>query len=417
MRRLDENQVDPEIVAALDAIDATVAGDPVEPRFAELAELALLLTGERPSPDPAFAPRLDERVSRRFERAGGADDHPAPARAHEGWGWLAAAGGLAAALVGVLVAVVVFSGPPSGSSSATSASASSATTASSSGAPRSAASSGAPARAATSRAFGTGLSTANGAKAAIPPTGGSGQPAAAANLQPAPNGRKITQSAQLSLSAAPNRVDDVAQEVFAVVGAQNGIVERSEVTQTGGTDGYAYFQLSVPSATLEQTLAKLSALSYSHVSSRTDTTQDVTSQYIDATQQLANARALRTSLLKQLANAVTTEQVDSLQAQIHDADASISSDQATLQTLGHQISFSALSVTINAVAIPPVVSHSGGFTIGKGAHDAGRVLMVAAGVALIVLAALVPVGLLVALAWWVGSALRRRRREQALDLA
>ena len=403
MRRLDENQVDPEIVAALDAIDATVAGDPVEPRFAELAELALLLTGERPSPDPAFAPRLDERVSRRFERAGGADDHPAPARAHEGWGWLAAAGGLAAALVGVLVAVVGFSGPPSGSSSATSASASSATTASSSGAPRSAASSAAPARAATSRAFGTGLSTANGAKAAIPPTGGSGQPAAAANLQPAPNGRKITQSAQLSLSAAPNRVDDVAQEVFAVVGAQNGIVERSEVTQTGATDGYAYFQLSVPSATLEQTLAKLSALSYSHVSSRTDTTQDVTSQYMDATQQLANA--------------VTTEQVDSLQAQIHDADASISSDQATLQTLGHQISFSALSVTINAVAIPPVVSHSGGFTIGKGAHDAGRVLMVAAGVALIVLAALVPVGLLVALAWWVGSALRRRRREQALDLA
>jgi hypothetical protein len=49
-------------------------------------------------------------------------------------------------------------------------------------------------------------------------------------------------------------------------------------------------------------------------------------------------------------------------------------------------------------------------------HDAGRVLVVAAGVALIALAVLVPLGLLVALGLWVAAALRRRRREQALDL-
>ncbi len=417
MRRLDEDQVDPEIVAALDAIDATVAGDPVEPRFAELAELALLLTGERPGADPAFGRRLDERVSRRFERGRGPDDvglvgagsPPTPATVRRRWGWLAAGGGLVTALVGVVAVVLVLSGGPSRSSSGTSSSAAAAASPSSSPSVHSAAPRAAVGRASTASTF--------GARAAIPPTGGSAQPPAAANLQPPSNGRKVVQSAQLSLAAAPNRVDDVAQEVFGVVGVQNGIVERSEVTQTGGTDGYADFQLSVPSATLEQTMAKLSALAYSHVTSRTDTTQDVTSQYTDATQQLANARVLRTSLLKQLANAVTTEQVDSLQAQIHDADASISSDQATLRTLGHQISFTEVSVTINAVAIPPAVSHSGGFTIGKGAHDAGRVLMVAAGVALIVLAALVPVALLVALGWWVGSALRRRRREQALDLA
>jgi hypothetical protein len=36
---------------------------------------------------------------------------------------------------------------------------------------------------------------------------------------------------------------------------------------------------------------------------------------------------------------------------------------------------------------------------------------------LIALAALVPVSLLVALTWWIGLAVRRRRREQALDLA
>jgi hypothetical protein len=46
-----------------------------------------------------------------------------------------------------------------------------------------------------------------------------------------------------------------------------------------------------------------------------------------------------------------------------------------------------------------------------------RVLAVAAGVALIALAALVPAGLLATLAWWNAGTLRRRRREQALDLA
>jgi hypothetical protein len=44
------------------------------------------------------------------------------------------------------------------------------------------------------------------------------------------------------------------------------------------------------------------------------------------------------------------------------------------------------------------------------------VLTVAAGVALIGLAALVPVALVGALAWWIASSVRRRRREQALDL-
>ena len=74
-------------------------------------------------------------------------------------------------------------------------------------------------------------------------------------------------------------------------------------------------------------------------------------------------------------------------------------------------------ITINAVPVPVGVSHGGGFTIGKAAHDAGRVLTVAAGVALIALAVLVPLGLIAALAWWIAAALRRRRREQALDAA
>jgi hypothetical protein len=225
------------------------------------------------------------------------------------------------------------------------------------------------------------------------------------------------QGAQLNLGAAPSRIDDVAQEIYDVIGQANGIVENSSVTQ-GGPAGYANFQLSVPSGSLGQTMTQLSSLGYAQVISRTDSSQDITDQYGAATRALADARALRTSLLKQLAAATTTEQIDSLKAQINDAEASISSDQATVNRLNHQVNYSEVYVTVQARTAPAPISHGGGgFTVGKAAHDAGRVLTVAAGVALIALAAITPVALVVALLWWVGSALKRRRREQALDSA
>jgi hypothetical protein len=203
--------------------------------------------------------------------------------------------------------------------------------------------------------------------------------------------------------------------VFDVVGRQNGVVSNSNVT-SGATSGYAQFQLSIPSGSLPQTMSALSSLQYAHVSSRTDTTQDVNDQYQADVRRLADARALRTSLLKQLANATTQSQIDSLNARIHDAEASISSDEAALRQLSRQVGFSQVTLTISAGSTPVGASPgSSGFTFGKAAHDAGRVLTVAAGVALIVAAALVPLALIAALGWWIAALVRRRRREHALD--
>jgi hypothetical protein len=237
-------------------------------------------------------------------------------------------------------------------------------------------------------------------------------------VAPFPNGRRIIQSAQLSLTTPARLVDQVAQEVFNAVGQAHGIVQRSTVTANGGPGGYAEFQLSIPSAALPQTMATLSTLPHARVASRTDTTQDVNDSYQADQRRLADARALRASLLKQLAAAVTQGQIDSLTARLHGTEAAISSDEATLRSLQHQIAYSQVMLTINAGAVPVLrpSSGSGGFTLGRAAHDAGRVLTVAAGIVLIALAALAPVGLLLALLWWIGGRVRQRRRLQALDL-
>ncbi|MGI9185597.1 MAG: DUF4349 domain-containing protein, partial [Solirubrobacteraceae bacterium] len=398
-------QFDEESQRALAVIEETLAGAAVAPQDAELAELTLILAGQRPEPDPAFTAALDQRVAQRFASppAAGA---PAPAPAGQRRRrWLYAPGAacaMAAAAAGVII--VVSSGSPprqlaqdlstapgvrAPATSAESSSASSSTTAASS----------APA---TSAQAGSSASSSAGSAAAT---------RAAA---PATPGRQVVRSAQISLSTRPSQVDNVAQQVFTVVANQNGVVESSTVTATNNASGYAQFQLSVPNANLGPAMAALSRLRGAAVVSRNDVTQDVTGRVGGAGRNLADARARRTALLRQLAIASTTTAINSLQTQIRDANASIASDLATLRALQRRVASSQISLTINASMI---VGHQhsstgDGFTLGRAADQAGRVLVVAAGVALIALAVLVPVGLLAGLGLWVGYAVRRRRREQ-----
>jgi hypothetical protein len=410
MKLLDQGPMDPDIAEELAAIDATLAGEPVDPRHAELAELALMLRAARPQISEGFARKLDARAEQRFAPA--APPKPAASKRFfaRTWVWAptATAGALAAS-----VAIVLAIGSSGGSMNGAFGSASATTP--QRGAPAFGASS-TPAAASSSkqgRLVSPNLprpSNAADAGAAA----STAQSIAPGGLTPPSSGRKITQSSQLVLTTAPNQIDQVAQELYKVLGPVGGIVVSSQVTQTGGLDGNATFQLSIPSSQLSVTMTRLSELPNSRVASRTDSTQDVTNQYNGLTTQLGDARALRTALLKQLALAVTTQQIDSLKARIHDADAQIAYYLGQLAGLGHQINYSQVSVAINAAPVP--VSHgSSGFTIGKALHTAGRVLTVAAGVALIGLAGLLPVALVVALFWWIGAALRRRRREHALD--
>lgn len=389
-----------EQLDALEAIDATLAGEPADPRFADLAELALLLREERP--DPPSSAVLDERVLGRFQRA-------APRR-RLGVAWLLAPA--AGALASVAVAIVIVVGQGSHPARPNAISGPALTTAASA-APRRPLATGTLKAAASTATFDA--RKVNGASQGTPETFAPSTTAPV--LAPLSNGRKIIQGAQLALSARPSRIQQVSQEVFQVAGRFNAIVRNSTIT-AAGPGSYAQFQLSIPSASLGQAMTALSTVPYAHVASRTDNTQDVNDQYVADQRRLGEARALRTSLLKQLAAATTQTEIDSLTSQIHDADASISSDEATLRGLNRQIAYSQVTVMVNAQTAPAPVAHkSGGFTLGQAAHDAGRVLTVAAGVALIGLAALLPVALLTALGWWGWAAVLRRRREHALDTA
>ena len=95
-------------------------------------------------------------------------------------------------------------------------------------------------------------------------------------------------------------------------------------------------------------------------------------------------------------------------------------DGATVLTVAGEVDLATAPALENAIdAIlsgKPAAKHGGGaWTPRDALHDAGRVLQVAGGVALIALAVLLPIGLLALLALPLARTLRRRRRETVLD--
>jgi len=459
MRPRDEQLLDPMIAEELDAIDATLAGDPVDPRFAELAELALLLAAERPDgPRPEFAHELDRRVQARFRRAGGgpvasgsggsaaggAGAGSWRARARAPWWHLTPALGAAGtALAAVVIGVAVFAGE-GGSSPVAPATTFNSLHAGAPGVVKAApARTPAPAKAAVGRgtaaltvpgdaqapvshspATSSAASTnSSGASYGVSVPGSSSGSVGSPAPTPVPNGRKITQSSMLQLGAPAKRIDAVAQEVFDVVGAVQGIVDSSTVSSTGEPGATAQFQLRIPSTSLPLALSELSRLRYANVIARTDNTQDINSSFVSADREIANARSALAKLRAKLAAATLDTEIATLRAQIAAENATIKQAQASLRSLNRRVDYSRVDVGIQANlgggggGGGGGTSGGGGFGLRQAGHDAVRVLEVSAGVALIALAVMVPIGLLAALGWWLGLTVQRRWRERALDIA
>ena len=400
----------------------------------DYADVALLVASVREFPREEFARELDARVARRFAPAPSSQVRRTARGRLPRW----AAGPAVAVVAGAVAAVVVVSGSGGGSQAPLAANSHNGrgvvhgvnSLSSERPAPKHtplpapkpapALAPAAPPPAPGHATAGAGLSLAAGQVAR--PLAGATTFGAATGV-PAPTagtGGKQIQSAQISLSTPNQHVDQVSQEVFNVVSSEHGTVQNSHITaatrNTGG--GYASFTLSVPTGNLQDTMTRLSRLHFANVSSRTDNSQNVSHQYGDDQRHLADDKALRASLLKQLQSAYTTGAIDSIKAQLKLDEQQIANAETTLGTLQHRISYSNVAVSINSGGLPVTpVRHrsSGGFTLSRAVHDAGRVLVVAAGVGLITLAVLLPLGMVAALLMWLWVWLRQRRREHALD--
>jgi hypothetical protein len=353
----------------LEAVDAALAGRYVAPEHAELAELALLLRDDRPQPAPGWATQLDRRVEAGF---------PARPKARRQWVWLRQAAPVMAILAVIvpIIAIAALNGDNGGDSASSGGGSSGASTAAEQAAP-------APDQ---------------------PVTSDSRAPSAA----PSVRSRKVERNVQMTLAAPRRQIDSVASQIGGITADLGGFVARSHVSTSEGAD----LQLKVPTRTLDTAVQRISKVAKVRGLSRNS--QDITGAYVSARTRLSDARAERKSLLKQLANATTLNETESIRARLRDVSREISIAQNSLKRVSNRANYADVAVTV-------VASHSaatgGAWTPADAFHDALRVLEVIAGVLLIAAAVALPLAIAWLLGWLARRGYTRRRRERALDMA
>jgi Domain of unknown function (DUF4349) len=414
-----EMPLDPEIERELEAIDRALAGRSVDPDLEELGVLAAEIRDERPEPtaeveafldglaEDGFPPRESDSLGRASRRA---SDAFAALRRRGARRLVPAFGAAAVFAIAVGVGISesgIFAGGQGGAPPQTAKPIAVEDQAKPSSPTPSATAQSAPATGGTGSAtdqFNAHLPRGNAAAAAR----------SGALVRPA--GRHQARNVDLELATAPDDFRGAADGVLDVVRDHHGFVVSSHVTGgdpavKGAERGRASFDLRIPAGELSAAMGDLSDLG--HVVSRTDGTHDITKRFVSDRKRIDDLTAARDRLLRQLGQATTIGERQSIRARLRILQAQLMATRKDLAKAQERVHL--VPVGVEIVADENAAPSGGAWSIGDAFHDAGRVLTVTAGAALVGGAALLPFAILAALgvaAWrgWV-----RRQRSRALD--
>lgn len=404
MKLRNDRSIDPQVERELQAIEHALAGEQVEPEFAELAALATAVHGDRPQAAPGFVAQLGERVERGFPLA--REDAAEPLRRPLPWRRLRGAL-LPATAVASSIAIVAVGIASSGVLSG----------------------GGSDAGPAVSQRNSKVDQTGRLNKTATPPVTGEGvrsttdvqgaatdarsiAPQVPGRLAERVHDRKVEGDADLTLAVPVDKVEDAADGVVEITDRYRGFVVSSQVSGGDAANAGAMLRLRIPAAHAQQALADLSKLG--HVRQRTQSTQDITGGFVSVKQRLADANRERQNLLRQLAQAGTPNETASVRARLRDVNGRIARLRDQLEDLDNRVNFSSFSVAVQADDRAGKAD-DGKFTPGDALRDAGDILGATVGAALVALAILIPAALLLGLVWFAAAGARRRMRERTLD--
>jgi hypothetical protein len=398
----------------------------------EFDDIVAQLLEERPQIDPTFARDLDAKAAAGFPRR---RRLPFPSVKWNFPMWVPA-GGLAA-VVAVVIGISAAGGGSSDDSSGSSVSGATVATVSEGEAGGDTATEEAPATGFDNSGGGSSASEPSLDQAAPAPkdvtplssgeaareSAGAGtlaDPSASnvAPTSPPPLGRERLQelSASVTLEAPSKDIDDVNAEILQVTNAVGGFVVSSNVRSTDGESGGGNYVLRIPVDRLNEGLTRLSRLG--HVRERSQGIQDITSERNVARENLQEYKAMRISLLKRIAAADTDAEVAALRAELRGVNSQIGAYRGQLRNVERRASFAQVSLTLVAddkSSAADDKDKDDQWAVGDAFDDAGRVLEVVAGIAVIVLAILIPLLMAGAAILATRRVLGRRGRERALD--
>ncbi|MDQ3572165.1 MAG: DUF4349 domain-containing protein [Actinomycetota bacterium] len=219
--------------------------------------------------------------------------------------------------------------------------------------------------------------------------------------------RKVERDASLTLTAPGDEVQDVTNEAIATVRGHGGVVLSSNSTSSGDS-AQATLQLVVPSAKLDAAISDLSGLA--DVKALSEASEDITRPFVKTKDVVADLRAERRGVRSALEAATTQDEIDQLKARLEGLQGAIARAESEFEQVQKRARLSDLTLQITSEG-----ASEGDWSFSDALDDAGKVLTVAAGVALISAAVLVPLALIAAIAFMLVSWANRRSRERALD--
>lgn len=224
-------------------------------------------------------------------------------------------------------------------------------------------------------------------------------------VAPGSEPRKREVRTALDLTTPADEFSETTAGVLRVADATGTIVQSSSVSESNGSD-VARYDLRVPTSRLDDVMRDLSELG--EVERRTEDVQDVTASYVSARDQLEDARDVRRALLKALERADSEGERSAIRARLRDARTQIAAAEAEVRRVRARTDRATVAVTVRSTA------ESGAWMPADAFDDAVRILEVLAGVALVLLAILAPLGILVVAGIGAARLARRRRRDAVL---
>lgn len=231
------------------------------------------------------------------------------------------------------------------------------------------------------------------------------QPAAPAGQKPLAKApvaaRSIVYTATLTI-----RTKDVAAATAnaETLAAGNGGFVGNENSQSGtvpNTSGLtqATVTLRVPSTAFDKVIGQLGT--GGTVQDETRSASDVTTQVVDTSTRITAQQASIARITDLMKNAANISDVVSLEGELSRREADLESMQAQLAALNDQVSLSTITVTFllpQAPALNPVVKHQN--ALQRGLHDGWTAFVGTVKALLVIIGAVLPFAVLVAVLWW-----------------
>lgn len=185
-------------------------------------------------------------------------------------------------------------------------------------------------------------------------------PSIESDISPLDAHRFLVRTGEMTLVVAKGDVPQAAARIVALTSGYGGYVLTSQVSGAQGASApFADLTIRVPAAQYDPAIQRFGALG--RVQGVQTSAADVTSQYVDLSARLAQARRVDQRLLDFLARATTVNEALAVQNRIDSTELKVEELTGQIKALHEQVSFSTLTVSMSERATHHAAAHRRGF--------------------------------------------------------